>query len=97
VKLLLDTQLLLWAAGAPKRLPAAARRVIDDPRNQPVFSATSVWEVAIKNPTWGAPIFAPMHGSCVAAGHRRARRRDRQSAADPQGPVRSHAGGPIGD
>ena len=48
MKLLLDTQLLLWAAGEPKRLSAAARRLIDDPRNQPVFSAASLWEVAIK-------------------------------------------------
>jgi PIN domain nuclease of toxin-antitoxin system len=49
VKLLLDTQLLLWAAAEPKRLPAATRRMIDDPRNQPVYSAASLWEVAIKS------------------------------------------------
>ena len=49
MKLLLDTQLLLWAAGQPERLPAGARRVIDDARNQPMFSAASLWEVAIKS------------------------------------------------
>jgi PIN domain nuclease of toxin-antitoxin system len=49
LKLLLDTQLLLWAAGQPRRLPAAARRMVDDPRNQPVFSAASLWEIAIKS------------------------------------------------
>jgi PIN domain nuclease of toxin-antitoxin system len=49
VKLLLDTQLLLWAAAEPERLPAATRRLIDDRRNQPVFSAASLWEVAIKS------------------------------------------------
>ena len=49
MKLLLDTQLLLWAAGQPRRLPAAARRLLDDPLNQPVFSAASLWEVAIKS------------------------------------------------
>jgi len=48
VKLLLDTQLLLWTAGQPERLPAGARTVIDDARNQPMFSAASLWEVAIK-------------------------------------------------
>jgi PIN domain nuclease of toxin-antitoxin system len=48
VKLLLDTQLLLWAAGEPNRLPTAARGLIDDPRNEPIFSAASLWEVAIK-------------------------------------------------
>lgn len=49
MKLLLDTQLLLWAAGQPERLPAAARRLIDDARNQLLFSAASLWEVAIKS------------------------------------------------
>ncbi len=49
MKLLLDTQLLLWAAGQPERLPAAARGLIDDARNQLVFSAASLWEVAIKS------------------------------------------------
>jgi len=49
VKLLLDTQLLLWAAGQPKRLSAAARKLLTDPRNELLFSAASLWEVAIKN------------------------------------------------
>ena len=49
MKLLLDTQWLLWAAGQPERLSAATRRMVDDPRNQPVFSAASLWEVAIKS------------------------------------------------
>ena len=45
----MDTQLLLWAAGQPERLPLPARRMIEDTRNQLVFSATSIWEVAIKS------------------------------------------------
>ena len=49
MKLLLDTQLLLWAAGQPEHLPAGARTVIDDARNQPMFSAASLWEIAIKS------------------------------------------------
>jgi PIN domain nuclease of toxin-antitoxin system len=49
VKLLLDTQLLLWAAGQPERLPVATRRIIDDARNQLIFSAASLWEIAIKS------------------------------------------------
>ena len=49
MKLLLDTQLLLWAAGQPERLPAGARAVVDDARNQLMFSAASLWEVAIKS------------------------------------------------
>ncbi len=49
MKLLLDTQLLLWAAGAPERLSAAARGMIDDARNQLLFSVASLWEIAIKS------------------------------------------------
>jgi PIN domain nuclease of toxin-antitoxin system len=49
VKLLLDTQLPLWAAGQQERLPAEARTVIDDGRNQLMFSAASLWEIAIKS------------------------------------------------
>jgi PIN domain nuclease of toxin-antitoxin system len=48
MKLLLDTHLLLWAAGKPNQLSAAVRRLIDSPANELLFSAASVWEVAIK-------------------------------------------------
>jgi PIN domain nuclease of toxin-antitoxin system len=48
MRLLLDTHLLLWAAGSPERLPPAARELLDDPQNVPVFSSASLWEVAIK-------------------------------------------------
>jgi len=48
VKLLLDTHLLLWAAGEPKRLSKQARRLIDNTENELLFSAASLWEVAIK-------------------------------------------------
>jgi PIN domain nuclease of toxin-antitoxin system len=48
VKLLLDTHLLLWAAGDPDRLSAAARELIEDQDNDLLFSAASLWEVAIK-------------------------------------------------
>lgn len=48
MKLLLDTHLLLWAAGTPKRVPAPARRLIEDAANTLLFSAASLWEIAIK-------------------------------------------------
>jgi PIN domain nuclease of toxin-antitoxin system len=48
MKLLLDTHLLLWAAGEPQRLSKQARRLIDNPENELLFSAASLWEVAIK-------------------------------------------------
>lgn len=49
MRILLDTQLLLFAAGQPKRLSAAARKLIADERNELMFSAASLWEVTIKN------------------------------------------------
>lgn len=48
MKLLLDTHLLLWAAGAPDRLPAAALPLMRDPANILLFSAASLWEITIK-------------------------------------------------
>ncbi len=48
MKLLLDTHLLLWAAGTPDRLPVAARALIEEPRNTLLFSAASLWKIAIK-------------------------------------------------
>lgn len=49
MKLLLDTHLLLWAAGEPRKLPAAARRLISSQRSSLCFSAASLWEIAIKH------------------------------------------------
>lgn len=48
MKLLLDTHLLLWAAGEPRRLSKAARALIGNPDNELLFSAASLWEVIIK-------------------------------------------------
>jgi PIN domain nuclease of toxin-antitoxin system len=48
MKLLLDTHLLLWAAGEPQRLSKQARTLIDHPDNELLFSVASLWEVAIK-------------------------------------------------
>lgn len=48
MKLLLDTHLLLWAAGQPEKLSAQARRLLEDPRSVLYFSAASIWEIAIK-------------------------------------------------
>ena len=49
MKILLDTHLLLWAAGGSRRLPKRARHLLEDPETEPFFSAASVWEVAIKS------------------------------------------------
>jgi PIN domain nuclease of toxin-antitoxin system len=48
VRLLLDTQLMLWATIEPKRLSPGAREIIEDRSNELTFSAVSIWEIAIK-------------------------------------------------
>ncbi len=48
MRLLLDTHLLLWAAGEPRKLSKAARRLLEAADNILVFSAASLWEIAIK-------------------------------------------------
>lgn len=48
MKLLLDTQILLWAAGQPEHLSRAARKLLQDGDNELLFSAASLWEIAIK-------------------------------------------------
>ena len=48
MKLLLDTHLLLWAAGQPDRLSKKARALIDAPENELLFSVASLWEIVIK-------------------------------------------------
>lgn len=48
MKLLLDTHVLLWSAGAPEKLTTTARKLLVDPENDLVFSAASLWEISIK-------------------------------------------------
>ena len=48
MNLLLDTHLLLWAAGEPDRLSVRARSLMEDQDNALVFSAASLWEITIK-------------------------------------------------
>jgi PIN domain nuclease of toxin-antitoxin system len=49
ILLLVDTHLLLWAAGEPRKLSKKARRLLEDPGSQLWFSAVSLWEIAIKH------------------------------------------------
>jgi PIN domain nuclease of toxin-antitoxin system len=48
MRLLLDTHVLLWAAGQPERLSTSARALIGDPQNELLFSPANLWEVVIK-------------------------------------------------
>jgi PIN domain nuclease of toxin-antitoxin system len=48
VKLLLDTHIVLWAAGQPEKLSESARTLLTEPGNMLFFSAASIWEIVIK-------------------------------------------------
>lgn len=48
MKLLLDTHLLLWAAGQPNRLSKTARDLLDAEGSELIFSTASLWEIVIK-------------------------------------------------
>lgn len=49
MNLLLDTHVLLWAAGNPERLSEPATALLTDENNTLYFSAASLWEIVIKS------------------------------------------------
>ncbi|HVH75356.1 MAG TPA: type II toxin-antitoxin system VapC family toxin [Stellaceae bacterium] len=48
MRILLDTHILLWAISTPERLGAQVRAAILNTGNEVLFSAASIWEIAIK-------------------------------------------------
>lgn len=48
MKILLDTHIFLWAAGATKKLSAETLDLLANPETERFLSAASVWEIAIK-------------------------------------------------
>jgi PIN domain nuclease of toxin-antitoxin system len=48
MRLLLDTHVLLWALISPKQLAKKVRSEIENPANDVLFSAASIWEIGIK-------------------------------------------------
>lgn len=48
MRLLLDTHVLLWALIAPHRLSKESFADIENSANEVIFSAASIWEIAIK-------------------------------------------------
>ncbi len=48
MRLLLDTHVLLWAAGEPEKLSAAGRNLLLNHDNSLYFSPASIWEIVIK-------------------------------------------------
>jgi PIN domain nuclease of toxin-antitoxin system len=49
MRILLDTHVLLWSLAHEHRLGQATRSLIEDPVTEVLFSAASIWEVAIKS------------------------------------------------
>lgn len=68
MRLLLDTHVLLWALGRPERLDPQTREWLEDPAHTVLFSAASIWEIAIKA-ALGRPDF-PQRPERVAEGAR---------------------------
>ena len=48
MRLLLDTHTLFWSAEEPTKLSPAALAAIQDPANDRLLSAATIWELAIK-------------------------------------------------
>ena len=48
MRLILDTQLLIWTSVKGRRLSATARELIENEGHDLVFSVASIWETAIK-------------------------------------------------
>jgi PIN domain nuclease of toxin-antitoxin system len=48
MRVLLDTHTLIWAQDEPARLGASAVLTLQDPANELVMSAVTVWEIGIK-------------------------------------------------
>jgi len=48
MRLLVDSHAVLWAVDEPSRLSPQAVSALEDPANQLLLSAASIWEIAIK-------------------------------------------------
>jgi len=46
--LLVDTHVLLWAIAEPQKLPRGSQAKLEAAENEVLFSAASIWELAIK-------------------------------------------------
>ncbi|MCL4757568.1 MAG: type II toxin-antitoxin system VapC family toxin [Rhodocyclaceae bacterium] len=73
MRLLLDTQIMLWALTGSSRLGATAHALIGDPANEVYVSTASIWEIAIKHALGRGDM--PVSGTraaelCALAGYR---------------------------
>ena len=67
MRLLLDTHILLWALAEPKKIPKQTRAQIEAADNEVLFSAASLWEVAIKVQTGRLALPVPLDELSLAA------------------------------
>ena len=64
MKLLLDTQIALWAVTGDPKLGARAADLIDDADNEVHVSVATIWEIAIKHKLQrGSPNDMPISGA----------------------------------
>lgn len=49
MRYLLDTHTLAWAVAQPHRLSAEVRSILENPQNERLVSAVSLWEMSIKH------------------------------------------------
>lgn len=49
MRILLDTHILLWSLNTPEKLPDAVREQLESSATDVLFSAVSIWEIAIKS------------------------------------------------
>ena len=67
MRLLLDTNVLLWATGDTKRLDAHTIALIEDGANTVLFSVASIWEIALKAGLQREDVHAVPNNVLVAA------------------------------
>ncbi|MFO0929302.1 MAG: type II toxin-antitoxin system VapC family toxin [Gemmataceae bacterium] len=59
MRLLVDTHTLIWAVDNTSRLSTAATKTLQDPANELLMSAATVWEIAIKYGQGKLPLTMP--------------------------------------
>ena len=59
MRLLLDSHTLIWSADRPDMITLAAMTAMDDPANELLVSAATLWEIAIKFGLGRLPLSLP--------------------------------------
>jgi PIN domain nuclease of toxin-antitoxin system len=59
MRVLLDSHTLIWAGDDPDKVPAPAMGVMQDPANELLISAATIWEMAIKVAVGKLPLSLP--------------------------------------